>query len=656
MIRVGFHSNDPARQTSVVGSRVRDARRRRSSPLPPAAPVPRASSRAMPRVDPSVVRRRVLDRLRESDVEVDESDLPDVRPPSRASHRAIGARLARASSSSDGRPLGSGRARGLRAPSRLQHRPRRVALPVGARRRRAGPARAASRTFATPTVARASSFTTTRSPTTTTTRARATTRVAAERSTAPRGGRRGERNASVYNRLLRESRGPRAYTRRAIVATAPRRRPTPPRAPAPARPALLRGERTPEPAPQGGHTTTEDEGGGYWATTEPDDGGTTDADAGRRDPSSAGDCAGVAGRDSAARRAWIEAGSLDSDRARATPGPVPGDPNAEGSSSTPRGDERGGLFDAGASASSSAGSGSSDAASTSPSGVETPPAEARVGHVLPGVLPGDAARSRSRARAGRGRRRRRRCPGRGGILGGRVGRVGRVVSPGAPAEARGARAGAVPRRVRVPVGRGRGRARGRHGRGRGRRRAFARGFRRVATARGGFGRGLGFDGARLDVASALRADNLELRAKVREAAEALKSAARDKVTSDRANARLEARVRRLEEEARALSREGRRRGRARAGGGGAGAGGEGVAAGRAGPARREAAAKNAAEEASRRATPRRCARARRRAPRARRTGARSGASARRTRRGRRRRATGCAPTRRSRGRTRRRRT
>ena len=82
----------------------------------------------MPRVDPSVVRRRVLDRLRESDFEVDESDLPDVRPPSRASHRAIGARLARASSSSDGRPPWGRGAPGASAPHRASSTARGASL------------------------------------------------------------------------------------------------------------------------------------------------------------------------------------------------------------------------------------------------------------------------------------------------------------------------------------------------------------------------------------------------------------------------------------------------------------------------------------------------------------------------------------------------
>jgi len=105
---------------------------------------------------------------------------------------------------------------------------------------------------------------------------------------APRSGRRGERNASVYNRLLRESRRPPRATATANEVSAAPVVPEPPR--------VSRGD-------AGGHTTTEDEGGGYWANTEPDDGGTTDA---RDEPER--DHGEVTSGRAAARRAWIDAG------------------------------------------------------------------------------------------------------------------------------------------------------------------------------------------------------------------------------------------------------------------------------------------------------------------------------------------------------------
>ena len=126
-------------------------------------------------------------------------------------------------------------------------------------------------------------------------------RTQAQKSLAKR---KGERNASVYNRLLRESRR---------SARAPRRR----EADGP-RDAL--GERGKENdasaagslssrprAAHTGHTTTEDEDGGYWATTEPEDAWTTDAnEEGPRSESRGRAGPGQATDD--ARRAWLDAG------------------------------------------------------------------------------------------------------------------------------------------------------------------------------------------------------------------------------------------------------------------------------------------------------------------------------------------------------------
>ena len=491
MIRVGFHSNDPARQTSVVGSRVRDARRRRSSPLPPAAPVPRASSRAMPRVDPSVVRRRVLDRLRESDVEVDESDLPDVRPPSRASHRAIGSRLSRASSSSDGRPPWCRGAPGASAPQRASSTARGASLSLLKREAAArGPARAASRTFATPTVARAWVL-----------RRRALRRrrpLALARRRARRGGavhRPARRPPRRAKRQRVQPPPPRVAKARARTPGGPssRRpldddRPRPRRRPRP-RP-LLRGERTPEPAPQGG---AHDDGGRGRGVLGDDGARRRRHDGRRRGAARSLERGGLRrgrGRDPP-RVARGSAGSSTATAREPRRDPCPG-PGRGGFFWDPRGDERGGLL-------TPAPPRRRRRVGILRRGVHVAERRRRplrrkrgVGHVLPGVPPrGRGSLAFARARAGGGRRRRRRCPGRGGILGGRVGRVrlSRRARGGARARRRPAR---FRRRVRVPVGRGRGRARGRHGRGRGRRRAFARGFRRVATARGGFGRGLGF--------------------------------------------------------------------------------------------------------------------------------------------------------------------
>ena len=126
-------------------------------------------------------------------------------------------------------------------------------------------------------------------------------RTQAQKSLAKR---KGERNASVYNRLLRES-------RRSARA--------PPRHEADG-PGDALGEREKENdasaagsissrprAAHTGHTTTEDEDGGYWATTEPEDAWTTDAnEEGPRSESRGRAGPGQATDD--ARRAWLDAG------------------------------------------------------------------------------------------------------------------------------------------------------------------------------------------------------------------------------------------------------------------------------------------------------------------------------------------------------------
>ena len=123
-------------------------------------------------------------------------------------------------------------------------------------------------------------------------------RTQAQKSQAKR---KGERNASVYNRLLRESRRsarapPRAGKENDASAAGLPVRPGSgePRA----RVVEGSGDR------HTGHTTTEDEGGGYWATTEPEDAWTTDANDDRRSESRGGD-----GPAEDARRAWLDAGS-----------------------------------------------------------------------------------------------------------------------------------------------------------------------------------------------------------------------------------------------------------------------------------------------------------------------------------------------------------
>ena len=116
--------------------------------------------------------------------------------------------------------------------------------------------------------------------------------------------RKGERNASVYNRLLRESRR---------SARAPPRRET-------RLPGALEKENDASAAgglaganaaasaraAHTGHTTTEDEGGGYWATVEePDDAWTTDANDDRRSESQ---WLAARERDDATAREWLDAG------------------------------------------------------------------------------------------------------------------------------------------------------------------------------------------------------------------------------------------------------------------------------------------------------------------------------------------------------------
>ena len=119
-------------------------------------------------------------------------------------------------------------------------------------------------------------------------------RTQAQKSQAKR---KGERNASVYNRLLRESRrSARAPPRRDAGSPGAAARagkendasaaglPVRPGSGEPrARVVEGSGDR------HTGHTTTEDEGGGYWATTEPEDAWTTDANDDRRSESRGGD-------------------------------------------------------------------------------------------------------------------------------------------------------------------------------------------------------------------------------------------------------------------------------------------------------------------------------------------------------------------------------
>ena len=116
--------------------------------------------------------------------------------------------------------------------------------------------------------------------------------------------RKGERNASVYNRLLRES--------RRSARAPPRREADGPRDALGEREkendASAFGSLSSRPrAAHTGHTTTEDEDGGYWATTEPEDAWTTDAnEEGPRSESRGRAGPGQATDD--ARRAWLDAG------------------------------------------------------------------------------------------------------------------------------------------------------------------------------------------------------------------------------------------------------------------------------------------------------------------------------------------------------------
>ena len=134
-------------------------------------------------------------------------------------------------------------------------------------------------------------------------------RTQAQKSQAKR---KGERNASVYNRLLRESRRsarapPRRDDGRPGAAARAGKENDASAAGLPVRP--VSGEpraRVVEGSGDRhtGHTTTEDEGGGYWATTEPEDAWTTDANDDRRSESRGGD-----GPAEDAARAWLDAGS-----------------------------------------------------------------------------------------------------------------------------------------------------------------------------------------------------------------------------------------------------------------------------------------------------------------------------------------------------------
>jgi hypothetical protein len=126
-------------------------------------------------------------------------------------------------------------------------------------------------------------------------------RTQAQKSLAKR---KGERNASVYNRLLRES--------RRSARAPPRREADGPRDALGEREkendASAAGSLSSRPrAAHTGHTTTEDEDGGYWATTEPEDAWTTDAnEEGPRSESRGRAGPGQATDD--ARRAWLDAG------------------------------------------------------------------------------------------------------------------------------------------------------------------------------------------------------------------------------------------------------------------------------------------------------------------------------------------------------------
>jgi len=317
-------SDEPAAKRSLGGLFPRRTARRASvspSRFVPVVPLGTALTRS-----PSDHRAcRVLERLQSSDVEIDESDLPELpttanrvsaaptRDPRPAGHvgvaRANGTSRATSSGSASasasgvsGEPAGSG---ALATRARLAQRPlwgqNAASKPAKAKpatssstrgaslsvlKREAAEAAARRDAAALDKLDKAHSVEFVRA------------RTQAQKSQAKR---KGERNASVYNRLLRESRRsarapPRAGKENDASAAGLPVRPGSgePRA----RVVEGSGDR------HTGHTTTEDEGGGYWATTEPEDAWTTDANDDRRSESRGGD-----GPAEDARRAWLDAGS-----------------------------------------------------------------------------------------------------------------------------------------------------------------------------------------------------------------------------------------------------------------------------------------------------------------------------------------------------------
>ena len=131
-------------------------------------------------------------------------------------------------------------------------------------------------------------------------------RTQAQKSQAKR---KGERNASVYNRLLRESRRsarapPRRDDGRPGAAARAGKENDASAAGLPYGPFRANLARVVEGSGDR-HTgrTTEDEGGGYWATTEPEDAWTTDANDDRRSEPRRRRTRGGRGR------AWLDAGS-----------------------------------------------------------------------------------------------------------------------------------------------------------------------------------------------------------------------------------------------------------------------------------------------------------------------------------------------------------
>ena len=319
-------SDEPAAKRSLGGLFPRRTARRASvspSRFVPVVPLGTALTRS-----PSDHRAcRVLERLQSSDVEIDESDLPELpttanrvsaaptRDPRPAGHvgvaRANGTSRATSSGSASasasgvsGEPAGSG---ALATRARLAQRPlwgqNAASKPAKAKPATSSSTRGASLSVLKREAAEAAARRDAaaldkldKAHINSVEFVRA--RTQAQKSQAKR---KGERNASVYNRLLRESRRsarapPRAGKENDASAAGLPVRPGSgePRA----RVVEGSGDR------HTGHTTTEDEGGGYWATTEPEDAWTTDANDDRRSESRGGD-----GPAEDARRAWLDAGS-----------------------------------------------------------------------------------------------------------------------------------------------------------------------------------------------------------------------------------------------------------------------------------------------------------------------------------------------------------